>query len=34
MRILPSKTGQFAQRPHFEAGEIDVMCATELHKVV
>jgi hypothetical protein len=33
VRILPSKTGQFAQRPHFEAGEIDKMCALELHKL-
>lgn len=32
MKIIPSKSGQFRERPYFKEGEIDRMCADELRK--
>lgn len=32
MKLLRSKSGQFRERPYFDEGEIDRMCADELRK--
>ena len=32
MKIIPSKSGQFRERPYFKKGEIDRICADELRK--
>lgn len=32
MKTILTRTGPFSERPHFKAGEIEVMCLTELRK--